>query len=217
MKPALEPGKRATYQDVLDAPERMVAEIVGGELYLTPRPANAATVTGSRLIQKLAGFDAGDGGPGGWLILVEPELHFGTPEDVDPARPPDQCRPTIVVPDLAGWRRERLPVIPDLAYLTTAPDWVCEVLSPSTERHDRLVKMPFYASLGIGHAWLVHPRHRSIEVCAQCEGRWLAVAVHEHAKRARIPPFEALELDVAVLWEDMGPLRAREEPAEYVY
>src|SRR5438477_1740736 len=134
--------RRATYQDVLDAPEHKVAEIIDGTLHVFPRPANPASVAGAVLGFKLgAPFHLGEGGPGGWIIIVEPELHFGD---------------DIVVPDLAGWRRERLSVVPDAAFITTPPDWICEVLSKSTEKFDRAEKMPLFASEGVKHAWLVH-------------------------------------------------------------
>ena len=123
---------RATYQDVLDAPAHQVAEIVAGTLYTHPRPAPVHTIASSVLGGELnPPFHRGRGGPGGWWILDEPELHLG--EDV-------------LVPDLAGWRRERMPDRPDTPYFTLAPEWVCEVLSPSTRRVDLQEKRPVYAS-----------------------------------------------------------------------
>ena len=135
--------KRATYDDVLNAPEHKVAEILDGELFLSPRPAPRHAVASSALGMAIGGVrSTGTGGPGGWWILDEPELHFGD---------------DVVVPDLAGWRRERMPAIPDAAFFTLAPDWVCEVLSPSTERIDRGRKLRIYAEAGVAHAWLVNP------------------------------------------------------------
>src|SRR5262249_41627290 len=135
--------RRATYQDVIDSPEHMVAEIIGGELRLSSRPGGPATAVASSIADELGlPFKRGRGGPGGWLILFEPELHLGD---------------EIVVPDLAGWRRERLPLAPDAAFFTVPPDWICEVLSRSTEKMDRVEKMPLYASFGVSFAWLVHP------------------------------------------------------------
>jgi Uma2 family endonuclease len=194
--------KRATYQDVLDSPEHMNAEIIGGELRLSPRPAGPATAVASALNGELwSSFARGRGGPGGWLILIEPELHLGD---------------EIVVPDLAGWRRERMPLVPDAAFFTMPPDWVCEVLSPSTERTDRAEKLPIYASAGVGRAWLVHPRRRTLEAFRIHEGKWLAIAVHKDADRARIEPFDAIELDLEMLWADVPlPTRASEEAADY--
>src|SRR5262245_31554109 len=136
----MEPIKkqRATYQDVLDAPEHVIAEIIGGELRLSPRPGGAATAVASSLGEELGPpFKRGRGGPGGWLIIDEPEIHLAD---------------EIFVPDLAGWRRERLPRAPSGAFYSVVPDWVCEVLSKSTEKMDRLEKMPLYASLGIQYA-----------------------------------------------------------------
>ena len=192
--------RRATYQDVIDAPEPMVAEIIGGELRLSPRPGGPATAVGSAIGEELGPpFKRGRGGPGGWLILDEPELHLGD---------------EIIVPDLAGWRRDCMPLVPEGAAFTVPPDWVCEVLSRSTEKTDRAEKMPIYASFGVEHAWLVHPRRRTLEAFRRSEHQWLAIAVHKDADRARIEPFHAIELDLAVLWEDAPlPTRASEPQA----
>ena len=142
--------KQATYDDVLNAPDNKVAEILDGELFLSPRPAPRHALATSRLLSFLGDpFDQGRGGPGGWWILVEPELHFGK---------------HVVVPDIAGWRRERMPSVPDVAWLALAPDWICEVLSPSTARIDRARKLRIYAEAGVAHAWLVDPIQRTIEV-----------------------------------------------------
>ena len=138
--------RRATYQDVLDAPVHQVAEIIDGTLYTHPRPAprhaTASSVLGGRLGPP---FHRGDGGPGGWRILDEPELHLGE---------------EILVPDLAGWRRERMPELPDTAYFTLAPDWTCEVLAASTRKLDLLRKRPIYAREGVPHLWLIDPVDR---------------------------------------------------------
>lgn len=196
------PKRRATYQDILDAPEHEIAEIIGGELRLSPRPGIPATEAASVIGEELGPpFKRGRGGPGGWLILDEPELHLG--EDV-------------LVPDLGGWRRERLPVLPDDAFFTLPPDWVCEVLSRSTERTDRAEKMPLYASVGVRHVWLVHPRRRTLEAYQLQDGKWLTLAVYKDADRARIEPFDAIEFDLALLWADVAlPARAQEEAADY--
>ncbi len=127
----------ATYEDLFDLPENLVGEIIYGQLITHPRPAPKHAVTSSAIGDELVSpFQKGRGGPGGWWILDEPELHL---------------RPHILVPDLAGWRRERLPVIPDTAFFTLPPDWVCEVLSPGTARTDRalpVVDRPSAAYLG---------------------------------------------------------------------
>ena len=183
--------KRATYEDVLNAPENKVAEILDGELFLSPRPAPRHAVVSSRLGFDIGGpFDRGSGGPGGWWILDEPELHFGE---------------QIVVPDLAGWRRERMPAVPEEAFFSLAPDWVCEVLSPSTERIDRGRKLRVYAEAGVAHAWLVNPVERTLEVLRLRDGAWTIVAVHCDSDRVRIEPFEAIELELGRLWPAAPP------------
>ena len=195
--------RRATYQDVLDAPEHLIAEIIGGKLRLSNRPGGPATAVGSALGRRLGvAFDDGDG-PGGWVILWEPELHLL--ED-------------IVVPDLAGWRLERMSMVPDAAFFTIAPDWICEVLSPSTEKTDRAEKMPLYAASGVHHAWFVHPRRRTLEAFRLRDGAWVSIAVHDDTDRARIEPFEAIELELPRIWARVPlPTRACEPMAHYEF
>jgi Uma2 family endonuclease len=177
---------RATYEDLLKVPNEKVAEIVDGELYVSPRPAAPHALTASVLGVDLGGpFHHGRGGPGGWWIVDEPELHVG--ED-------------IVVPDLAGWRRERMPEFPKTAFFTLAPDWLCEVLSPSTERLDRARKLRVYAREGVGHVWLVNPEARTLEVYRSSEERWLLLATHASDAIVRAEPFDAIELDLLPLW-----------------
>ena len=178
--------RRATYQDLLLVPSHRVAEIVDGDLHVSPRPASRHALASSGLESQLwAPFHHGRGGPGGWWILDEPELHLG--EDV-------------LVPDLAGWRRERMPEFPDTPAFTLAPDWACEVVSPSTERLDRAKKMPVYAREIVRHLWLVNPTARTLEVYRVAESRWLLLATHEGAARVRAEPFHEVELDLAPLW-----------------
>jgi Uma2 family endonuclease len=180
--------KRATYEDVLNAPENRVAEILDGELFLSPRPAPRHAVASSEIGMAIGNpFQRGVGGPGGWWILDEPELHLGD---------------AIVVPDLAGWRRERLPAIPDEAFFSLSPDWVCEVLSPSTERIDRSRKLRIYAEAGVAHAWLVKPTDRTLEVLRLRDGAWTIVAVWEDAAVVRAEPFAAIDLELGRLWGD---------------
>jgi Uma2 family endonuclease len=183
--------KRATYDDVLNAPENKVAEILDGELFLSPRPAPKHAVASSEIGMAIGNpFHRGAGGPGGWWILDEPELHFGE---------------QVLVPDLAGWRRERLPAIPDEAFFTLAPDWVCEVLSPSTERIDRSRKLRIYAEAAVQHAWLVKPSDRTLEVLHLRDGAWTIVGVCSGSDVVRIKPFEAVELELGRLWADAVP------------
>jgi Uma2 family endonuclease len=181
--------KRATYEDVLNSPENKVAEILDGELVLSPRPAPRHAVAASRLGRILGPFDDDPGGPGGWWILDEPELHFGD---------------HVVVPDLAGWRRERMPAMPDEGFLSLAPEWICEVLLASTERIDRGRKLRIYAEAGVAHAWLVNPVERTLEVLLLKDGSWTIVGVCSGSDVVRIKPFEAIELELARLWADQG-------------
>jgi Uma2 family endonuclease len=193
--------RRATYQDVIDAPENMIAEIIDGELHLSPRPAGPATSVATVLTGELEPrFGRGKGGPGGWIILLEPELHLAD---------------DVLVPDLAGWRRDRMSVVPDDVQFKIVPDWVCEVLSPSTEKRDRIQKMQIYARAGVKHLWLVHPRRRSLEAFRLHEGKWLLIATLVDDERGHIEPFDAIELDLPALWADLPlPTRASEESDE---
>jgi Uma2 family endonuclease len=195
----------ATYRDVLAAPAHVVAEVLAGELYLSPRPGATHASAASRLGYLLGPpFELGAGGPGGWMILDEPELHLGS---------------DIVVADLAGWRRERLPVVADQAYFTIAPDWCCEVLSRSTAAVDRGEKLPIFKREGVGHAWLIDARQRTIEILRATAAGWLLVAVHRGEVQVRAEPFDAIELDLGVLWAAIAPapraLPASDAAAEY--
>ena len=185
---------RATYADLEAVPPHRVAELVRGTLHTFPRPALPHAQAATELVGELAApFGRGRGGPGGWRILVEPELHFP-----DPTAPGEI---EVVVPDLAGWRVERMPAVRGAAYAEVAPDWICEVLSPSTAAFDRVEKMPLYAREGVRHAWLVDPIARTLEVFALgAEGRWTLAGVHRDAARVRAEPFDAIELDLEALW-----------------
>ncbi len=186
--------KLATYDDVLRAPEHLVAEVIDGDLHLQPRPARRHARAFSRLGARLGRrFDEGDDGPGGWVLLNEPELHLG-------------AQPHILVPDIAGWRRERMPVIEDGPYFDLAPDWVCEVLSPSTAAFDRGRKADVYLEVGVKHLWLVDADTPQIEAFEAVEGRWLRLGAYREAD-ARIVPFDAVPLDVPSLIEGVAPKR----------
>ena len=170
-------------------PDHKVAEILDGELIVTPRPAlrhaNASSGIGGQL---WGPFHSGrGGGPGGWWILFEPELHLAD---------------DVVVPDLAGWRRQRLPSIPDTAYMSLAPDWICEVISPTTERIDRSRKMRIYAREGVSHLWLLDPIVRTLEALRLESARWVLLATHSDTDIVRIEPFEAIEIELTDLWTD---------------
>jgi Uma2 family endonuclease len=177
----------ATYADLLNVPENRVAEILGGELFATPRPAPPHADAASGLGGALRGpFDRARGGPGGWRILFEPELHLGS---------------DVLVPDLAGWLRERMPALPDEAYFVLAPDWICEVVSPTTAHIDRVKKLSIYAREHVRHAWLVDPLARTLEVLRLETERWSIVSTASQFDVQRLEPFEAIELDLSLLWE----------------
>ena len=181
--------RRATYEDVLTAARNQVAEIVGGELLLSPRPAGPHSVAASALGEELGPpFKRGRGGPGGWIILDEPELHLGD---------------EILVPDLGGWKRTRLPAVRNEPYFTLAPDWVCEVLSPSSAKTDRADKLPIYSREAVTHVWLVTPLDHTLEALRLESGRYTIIGVWRDAARVRAEPFEALELDLSILWADV--------------
>jgi Uma2 family endonuclease len=180
----------ANYDDVLRAPPEQLAQVVDGELHLSPRPAGRHALVTTVLSEELGPpFRRGRGGPGGWLLLFEPELHLGS---------------DILVPDLAAWRRERLPSVGNEAYFDIAPDWVCEVLSPSTEKLDRSVKLRAYAGAGVSHAWLINPLHRTLEVLKRTDAGWLALGAYADDARVRAEPFDAIELDLALLWSELS-------------
>ena len=182
--------KGATYADLYDVPDNFVTEMFDGDLYVSPRPAarhaHAASVLGGKLTEP---FHNGRNGPGGWVILDEPELHVGD---------------DVLVPDLAGWRRERMPEVPDEANFTIAPHWVCEVLSPSTETLDRGKKLRRYAHENVAHVWLVDPVRQMLEVLALRSGSWAVLAVHEGGAGVRAAPFDAIELELGELWIRRG-------------
>jgi Uma2 family endonuclease len=186
-----DPARRvaATYEDVLAAPEHQVAELLDGELVLHPRPAGPHTAAASVLGELLGPpFKRGQGGPGGWIILDEPELHLGA---------------DILVPDLAGWRRTTLDHIGNQAYFETRPDWICEVLSPSTEKIDRTRKLAIYARERVCHAWLVNPLLRTLEVLRLTDGNWTNVGTHHDEQEIRAEPFAELVLALGDLWADV--------------
>ncbi|AKU96305.1 hypothetical protein AKJ09_02969 [Labilithrix luteola] len=180
------PERPATYADIEALPPNVVGEIIAGILYTHPRPAiphaTATSVLGGELGPP---FHRGKGGPGGWVILFEPELHLI--EDV-------------LVPDIAGWRREHMPEIPNGAYFTLAPDWACEVLSPSTELVDRARKLPVYAREKVTHVWFVQPIAQLLEVYRLDGETYRLVATHGADEVVRAEPFSAIELELAALW-----------------
>ena len=187
IQPLKKPGT-TPYEEWLALPENRVGEIIGGELYTQPRPAgpqnNAETCLGSALNPP---FQQGKGGPGGWWIQVEPEIHF--------------IRDTeIAVPDLGGWRRERMPNLPRDHRYEVVPDWICEILSPGTAKKDRALKLPLYARFGVAHAWLIDPLERFLEADELVDGRWTLVAILKDDEPVSLAPFEAVTFSLADLW-----------------
>ena len=185
---AAAPPAPATYQDVLDAPAHLVAELIGGTLHTHPRPAPRHATAGAGLIGRLGpSFSrGGDDGPGGWRILYEPELHLDD---------------EVLVPDLAGWRRERMPELPETAYFTLSPDWVCEVLSPSTRKLDLVHKRPVYAAAGVRYLWLIDPAEHILEAFRLQDAKWQLIATVEDDDPVRIAPFDAITFSLAELWD----------------
>jgi Uma2 family endonuclease len=180
---------RATYADLMAVPDHKVAELIHGELFVSPRPAIPHAFAASRLGSVLLppfSREGGDG-PGGWVILYEPELHLGG---------------DVLVPDLAGWRRARWThTMSDAAFVTVPPDWLCEVVSPSTERLDRARKMAVYGAAQVPYVWLVNPIAKMIEIYrAGASGGWVLLGVWTEAARVRLEPFEAIEFDLDELW-----------------
>jgi len=179
----------ARYNDLFVLPDNLVGEILCGKLYSHPRPTPRHALALSSLTEELVGpfSKRRGGGPGGWWILDEPELHL----DSD-----------ILVPDLAGWRRERLPSIPATAWIDLAPDWVCEILSPATARIDRMLKMPLYATNGIAYCWLIDPSARTLEAFKLYNGQWLLQASFVDAAEVAVEPFDAVSFPLTSLWAE---------------
>ena len=173
-----------TLYEALEAlPEGVNGEIIAGQLYAFPRPAARHGFVASSLGGDLFNpFSRGRGGPGGWWIIVEPEVHFV--RDVE-----------LSIPDLAGWHRERMPDLPDDHRFQVVPDWVCEILSPSTASHDRETKMPLYARYGVGHAWVIDPKAGRLEAFELVDGTWRDIGAFDGDAPIRVAPFDAIEIE----------------------
>ncbi len=182
-EPAL---RHASYAELLEVPAHLVAELVAGQLLTSPRPAPRHALVASSLGGELHGpFHRGRGGPGGWVLLDEPELHLNG---------------DVLVPDVAGWRRERMPQLPTTSAFELAPDWLCEVLSPSTAALDRTVKAPVYAREGVTHLWFIDPLAETLEVMRLDQGSYRIVGTWSGTAVVRAEPFEAYGLALAELW-----------------
>jgi len=185
----MQPADKLTLYEQLEAlPEGLTGEILNGQLHTQPRPIGPLARAETELsIDIGSAYGRGRGGPGGWWILVEPEIHFVTDQEV-------------VVPDLAGWRKERMPRIPEGHRFEVVPDWVCEILSPSTASKDREVKLPLYAHYGVAYAWLVDPKRRTLEAFALDAGAWRLLTEASGTDTIAVAPFDALGLDLSNLW-----------------
>lgn len=186
MSPPAFQKRPATEDDLREVPDTMVGELVDGELFATPRPSSPHAFAAHNLGYELTGpFGRGRGGPGGWHFLPEPELRLGE---------------NTLVPDVAGWRVERMPTVPSVAQFVLPPDWLCEILSPATHRLDRMRKLPAYLRAGVRQVWLVDPIQRVLEAFRSESGAWVLVGNFVGEEPARIEPFDAVELNLAVLW-----------------
>jgi Uma2 family endonuclease len=190
--------KRATYADVEAAPEGLVAEIIHGQLMTHPRPSFRHGAAATALAGELGGpFQKGKGGPGGWIFFIEVEIKFS--ED-------------LLVPDLSAWRIENVPGEPERNYFTTRPDWVCEILSASTEKRDRSLKMNIYGEAGVPHMWLIDPRLQLLEAMELDNKGWTKIGTWNSADVVRAAPFDAISFSLADLWPLDKPLGFNENP-----
>jgi Uma2 family endonuclease len=181
--------KQATYDDILALPEHVTGEIIAGELLTQPRPASPHSFVASGLGGELL-MRFGQGGGGGWTLLHEPELHL----EAD-----------VLVPDITGWRSGCLPGEARRgAFIEIAPDWVCEVASPSTKNRDRLIKVPAYARHGVDYLWLVEPVECRLEAYERSGERWLLIGTWAEHRDARVPPFDSQPIDLIRLWDSTG-------------
>jgi Uma2 family endonuclease len=176
----------ATYADLEKVPSHLVAEIIHGVLETHPRPLPRHAAASAEMIGTLRDpFRMGSGGPGGWIFMVEPELHPG---------------PHVLVPDIAGWRRERLPRMPEQVGITTPPDWICEILSPSTARLDQGPKRQIYADQGVAFLWMLNPDTRVLDAYQLVAGKWLLLGTATGGDQVCLPPFDAISFSLDTLF-----------------
>ena len=181
------PAKRlATYEDLYSIPDNMIGEIIDGELIVHPRPSRKHAYATSNLSRVLPAYRVGEGGgPGGWIFLIEPEIGLGE---------------HTMVPDLAGWKIERFPIEEDHNWISATPDWVCEILSPSTLRTDKVKKMPIYAHHGVGHIWLIDPAVMTMDTFRLEGGKWVLMGSFTENDKVRAEPFQEIEINLEELW-----------------
>jgi len=190
MEPALQP---TLYESLEALPEGVTGEILNGQLHTHPRPSSRHAYAAVRIDRAVGrGYDDGIDGPGGWWILVEPEVHFVRNMEV-------------AVPDLAGWRRERMPYLPESHRIEVVPDWICEILSPSTASKDREIKLPLYAYYEVQYAWLIDPAKRTLETYRLDADTWIEIGRFADTDQVAVPPFEAMSLDLGAFWPPQRP------------
>jgi Uma2 family endonuclease len=181
------PKTKNVYEQWLELPDNITGEIISGNLIASPRPGPKHANVSSSLNVKVGGpYHHGDsGGPGGWLILFEPEIHIND---------------DIVVPDFAGWKRERLSSPPDEPYFSVVPDWVCEILSPGSVKIDRVVKQQLYLNWSVNHYWIIDPILKSVEVLERSGAHWVIKGIYSENNKMRAVPFDSIEIDLSSLW-----------------
>jgi Uma2 family endonuclease len=183
----------ATYADLEKVPPHLVAEIIHGVLETHPRPVPRHGLAANALGFEVTGpYQRGRGGPGGWVFMTEPELHIGA---------------DVLVPDIAGWRRERMPSTPENVGITVAPDWICEILSPSTARLDQGPKRRIYAEAGVGFLWMLDPATRVLDAYQLVTGKWLLLGTATGSGDISFPPFDAISFSLDVLFPLDPPIQ----------
>jgi len=177
----------ATYEDILALPENTVGEILNGQLETHPRPAPKHALAASSMGMEIGlPFQKGHGGSGGWWIIDEPECHVSN---------------HIFVPDLAGWLKKRMPTLPETAWFNIRPDWVCEIISPSSASRDRVTKMYIYANLEIPYYWIIDPIGQTLEVYQLQEDKsWRLLKTYANDDNVKVAPFDSYSFSLANLW-----------------
>ena len=186
----MEPARKISlYEQLEDLPVTLTGEILNGQLHTQPRPTGRHASAELGLGDTLYGpFHRGSGGPGGWRIFIEPEVHFVRDQEV-------------TVPDLAGWRRERLPDIPEGHRFEVVPDWVCEILSPSTASKDREIKMPIYLHYGVNYCWIIDPVSQTLNTFESGKNGWKETGNFTGDDWVSVDPFSAISFSLSSIWD----------------